>query len=359
MIQKKIIHIDMDAFYASVEQRDNPSLKNKPVIVGGTPDSRGVVSACSYEARVFGIHSAMPASQAKRLCPHAIFIYPEMPKYISVSKIIRSIFYQFTNVVEPLSLDEAFLDVTENKFENPSATILAKEIKKKILSETKLIASAGVSYNKFLAKVASDYDKPDGLYVITPQKAQEFIDALPIKKFFGVGKVTANKFIKMGISTGKDLRMMDKIKLISSFGKMGEYFYSIARGRDNRPVKTEHIRKSIGRERTFIKDITNIAEIEARLKDIAEEVSKSLLHNETKGKTVTLKIKYFDFTRITRSITLDKYIDDAHMVYKKARSLFDKTEIGVKPIRLIGISLSHLSHVHENENNIQPELPFI
>ncbi|CAB1061728.1 DNA polymerase IV (EC [Olavius sp. associated proteobacterium Delta 1] len=253
---RKIIHLDMDAFYASVEQRDTPELKGKPVIVGGDPNHRGVVAACSYEARKFGIHSAMASSTAYKLCPDAIFIRPRFDVYKAVSSEIREIFHEYTNLVEPLSLDEAFLDVTENFKEMVSATLIAKEIKNQIYSRTgRLTASAGVSFNKFLAKVASDINKPDGITVVTPEMAASFIDRLPIRKFFGVGKVTEEKMIGFGIKTGADLKKYKKEKLIQIFGKSGNYFYNIAHGKDDRPVEPNRIRKSIGKETTLPEDI--------------------------------------------------------------------------------------------------------
>lgn len=246
----------MDAFYASVEQRDTPELKGKPVIVGGDPNHRGVVAACSYEARKFGIHSAMASSTAYKLCPDAIFIRPRFDVYKAVSSEIREIFHEYTNLVEPLSLDEAFLDVTENFKEMVSATLIAKEIKNQIYSRTgRLTASAGVSFNKFLAKVASDINKPDGITVVTPEMAASFIDRLPIRKFFGVGKVTEEKMIGFGIKTGADLKKYKKEKLIQIFGKSGNYFYNIAHGKDDRPVEPNRIRKSIGKETTLPEDI--------------------------------------------------------------------------------------------------------
>jgi DNA polymerase-4 len=309
---RKIIHIDMDAFYASVEQRDRPEIEGKPVIVGGDPNSRGVVAACSYEAREFGIHSAMPSATAYKLCPEAVFIRPRFDAYRAVSSEIREIFYEYTDLVEPLSLDEAFLDVTENFKGMPSATLIAREIRKKIYEKTgKLTASAGVSFNKFLAKVASDINKPDGITVITPEMADEFIDKLPIRNFFGVGKVTEEKMLNLGIKTGADLKKYKKEQLIQIFGKSGGYFYDIAHGMDDRPVEPNRIRKSIGKETTFSEDIDDTDQMIEILDDIAVKLENSLIKREAKGRTITLKVKYFDFQSITRSITIDEPADSA------------------------------------------------
>ena len=332
----------MDAFYASVEQRDRPSLKGKPVIVGGDPRSRGVVAACSYEARKFGIHSAMASSTAYRLCPDASFIRPKFDVYREVSAQIREIFYEYTGLVEPLSLDEAFLDVTDNYQGMPSATLIAREIKRKIYDCTGgLTASAGVSFNKFLAKIASDVDKPDGITVITPEIANEFIDSLPIKKFFGVGKVTEEKMLNRGIKTGADLKRYKKEELIQIFGKSGGYFYNTAHGLDDRPVEPNRIRKSIGKETTFSVDVDDTAQMIEILEGIAAKLENSLIKRQAKGRTVTLKVKYFDFQSITRSLTVDERTDSATIIMKHIRPLLFKTEAGKKKVRLLGISISN------------------
>jgi len=304
---RKIIHIDMDAFYASIEQRDQPELRGKPVILRGKPDSRGVVATCSYEARKFGIHSAMSSSRAYKLCPQAVFQRPRFEVYKSVSEQIRVIFHEFTDLVEPLSLDEAYLDVTENKKNIRSATLIAEDIRQRIFQETGLTASAGVSFNKFLAKVASDINKPDGTKVITPKQADEFIAKLAISKFFGIGKVTAEKMKKIGINTGSDLRKLSKERLVSLFGKNGLYYFNISHGRDDRPVCTEWIRKSLGKEITLDKDITDLTRILEILEDLANQVEVLLKRNQLQGKTITLKVKYFDFTSITRSKTISQW----------------------------------------------------
>jgi DNA polymerase-4 len=360
---RKIIHIDMDAFYASVEQRDQPELKGKPVIVGGDPNSRGVVAACSYEARKFGVHSAMASSTAYRLCPDAVFIRPRFDVYRAVSSEIRKIFCEYTDLVEPLSLDEAFLDVTENYMGMPSATLIAKEIKKKIYKRTgKLTASAGVSFNKFIAKVASDINKPDGITVITPDMADEFIDKLPIRKFFGVGKVTEEKMLSLGIKTGAELKKYKKEQLIQIFGKSGSYFYDIAHGLDERPVEPNRIRKSIGKETTLLEDIDDTDRMLEILNNIADRLENSLSKREAKGRTITLKIKYFDFQSVTRSITIDEPADSASVIMKYVRPLLSKTEAGEKKVRLLGISISNFDDQETGSGKVckyrQLPLPF-
>ncbi len=339
---RKIIHIDMDAFYASVEQRDNPSLIGKPVIVGGPPNSRGVVSTCSYEARKFGVHSAMSSSQAYRLCPEGIFVKPRFEVYKKVSLEIRSIFHEYTDLVEPLSLDEAYLDVTDNKKGIPLATEIAKEILKKIKEKTGLNASAGISFNKFLAKVASGYRKPKGFTVITPRTADAFIDNLPIGKFYGVGKVTENKMLSIGIKNGADLKKISRDELIHHFGKAGNYYFDIAHGNDNREVTPNRIRKSIGKEITLSKDIDDREEMLNILKEIANDLEIYLKKHNVKGKTVTLKIKFFNFKSISRSLTVDEPIQESKIIMKIIFDLIEKTDAGKIRVRLLGISLSTL-----------------
>lgn len=332
----------MDAFYASVEQRDRPELKGKPVIVGGEPQSRGVVAACSYEARKFGIHSAMASSTAHRLCPAAVFIRPRFDVYKSVSSQIRDIFCEYTDLVEPLSLDEAFLDVTQNRKGMISATLIAREIKKKVYERTgKLTASAGVSFNKFLAKVASDVNKPDGITVIPPEAADEFIEQLPIRKFFGVGRVTEEKMHGLGIKTGADLRKFEKTRLIQLFGKTGGYYYDIAHGLDDRPVDPNRIRKSIGKETTLPEDIDNIDQMVEILENLSFKVENSLIRSEARGRTVTLKVKYFDFKSMTRSITVEEPVESAATIMKYVNPLLLKTAAGEKKVRLLGITISN------------------
>lgn len=339
---RKIIHVDMDAFYAAVEQRDRPELRGKPVVVGGPPNSRGVVATCSYEARKYGIHSAMPSSQAYRLCPRAIFVKPRFDVYTNVSKEIREIFYEYTDLVEPLSLDEAYLDVTENKKGILLATEVARQILKHIYQKTRLTASAGVSFNKFLAKIASDINKPKGLTVITPRMAPAFIDRLPIGRFFGVGKVTEKKMAALGIKTGADLKKMKKDELINRFGKVGSFYYNIVRSIDDRPVNPHRIRKSMGQEQTLSKDIDDRQQMLQVLEKIARSLEEHLKKYRIKGRTITLKVKYYDFKQITRSITLEAPVDEGAVMMKYAKTLLDKTEAGKKKIRLLGISLSNL-----------------
>lgn len=356
---RKIIHVDMDAFYASVEQRNNPKLRGKPVIVGGDPKSRGVVAACSYEARKFGIHSAMASSRAYRLCPHAVFVRGNFDEYIAVSEQINEIFHRFTDLVEPLSLDEAYLDVSENKVNSPSATVLAREIRRLIFEGTSLTASAGVSYNKFLAKVASDYNKPDGLMVITPDDAGTFIDRLPIGKFYGIGRVTERRMLELGIKTGADLKMISREDLNLLFGKVGGYYYDIAHGMDDRPVEPGYERKSIGKEVTLERDTVDPDIINDILQNLARRVARSLDAHEAMGRTVTLKVKYFDFTSITRSITIPDPVSDADLLLMHAKNLLTRTEAGIHPVRLLGISVSNLDdEAMAEEEDCQLVLPF-
>lgn len=340
-VNRKILHIDMDAFYASIEQRDNPELRGKPLAVG-YGEKRGVVAAASYEARKYGVYSAMPSVVAIRKCPHLIFVSPHFDVYRSVSEQVREIFFEYTDQVEPLSLDEAFLDVTINKKGMHSATHIAKEIKQKIFEETGLTASAGVSYNKFLAKIASDYKKPNGIYVITPQKGVAFIEQLTINKFFGVGRVTAAKMNELGIYTGADLKKWSEIDLAHHFGKAGLSYYQYARGLDNREVESERIRKSLGSEETFLEDIYDLSIIEQELDKIAQEVARRSTKRDFKAKTLTLKIKYADFTIVTRSITLNDYIYKASDMLQIAMDLLSRVDdIEDKKVRLLGLTLSN------------------
>lgn len=340
---RKIIHVDMDAFYAAVEQRDNPQLRGKPVVVSGSPQSRSVVSTASYEARKYGIHSAMPSFKAKQLCPEAIFVYPRFEVYQSVSKQIREIFFDYTDMVEPLSLDEAYLDVTESYGAHRSAGLLALKIKERIFKTTGLTASAGVSYNKFLAKVGSDFEKPNGLTVIPPERALKFIADLPVGKFFGIGKVTEKKMNSLGIKFGRDLQALSEEELRKYFGKQGKYYFLISRGIELREVKSGRERKSVGKERTFQKDILDIDEAKNQLRKIANTLSESLKKKEIRGKTLTLKVRYNDFERISRAVTFKEESNDADLLFEKAVSLIEKTEIGKRKVRLLGISLSKLS----------------
>lgn len=337
--QRKIIHVDMDAFFASVEQRDNPELKGKPVIVGGKPNSRGVVAACSYEARQFGIRSAMPCSKAYRLCPDAIFVPPRFEAYRDVSNQIREIFWQYASEVEPLSLDEAYLDVSFTELHQGSATLIAKAIKADILAATNLIASAGVSYNKFLAKIASDMDKPDGLYLIKPDEGAQFVSQLKVGQFHGVGPATEAKMHKLGIFTGADLKQWSIEQLQAKFGKSAQHYFNIARGIDNRPVRSTRVRKSLGKETTFAEDVLSAESLLQTLAKLTEVVFASLEKNELQGRTLTVKVKYANFKQVTRAYTSDTVLTKQDMP-KLCKQLLAKTEAGKAPVRLVGLSLS-------------------
>jgi DNA polymerase-4 len=341
---RKIIHIDMDAFYASVEQRDNPELRGKPVAVG-YPEARGVVAAASYEARKFGVHSAMPSVTAKRKCPELIFVPHRFDVYRAVSRQIHAIFAEYTPLIEPLSLDEAYLDVTENLKGMQLATEIAEQIRARIRAETQLTASAGVSYNKFLAKIASDQRKPDGLFVITPKHGPDFVQALPVKKFHGVGPATAEKMKRLGIETGADLKSRDLAFLQQHFGKSGPYFYWIARGIDEREVKPDRIRKSIGAEDTFREDVHDLEAARAGLKPLIDKVWHYCEASGTRGKTVTLKVKWADFTQITRSKTIVAPIASAAEMGEIVELLLSPIFPAAKGIRLLGVTLSSLDPV--------------
>lgn len=354
---RKIIHIDMDAFYASVEQRDRPELKGKPVIVGGSPNGRGVVATCSYEARKFGVHSAMPSSRAARLCPNGIFVKPRFDAYKMASQQIREIFFEYTDLVEPLSLDEAYLDVTENHKDIPSATLIAKRIKEQIKEATQLTASAGIGHNKFLAKVASDLDKPNGLTLIPPEKAAAFLEELDIAKFWGVGKATLKKMHAVGIRNGADLKEWSELDLVKAFGKSGRYYYNIVRGIDHRRVKTHRIRKSYGKERTFKDDIGDLDWIRGFLKDLAGQISEGLQKIQAGGKTITLKVRYENFETITRSASLPNHTNDQETIFDTVLKLMEETEMGQREVRLLGITLSNLN-LDEDFVYEQLEIPF-
>jgi len=348
---RKIIHIDMDAYYASVEQRDDPALKNKPLAVGGNSE-RGVVAAASYEARKYGVRSAMPATIARRKCPQLIFVKPRFAVYQQVSQQIRDIFYQYTDLVEPLSLDEAYLDVTQNKKNLPSATLIAQEIKKRIKQETDLTASAGISINKFLAKVASDYQKPDGLTVIPPQKALAFIEMLPIEKFFGIGKVTTRKMRQMGVNNGADLKKWEEVQLVQKFGKMGRYFYQIARAQDHRAVEPHRIRKSISTENTFEQDLEDRESMTGELKILANKIVAWMDKNDVYGKTLTLKLRFSDFQIITRSKTMPYPINNIDLINELAEELLGKVELHDKKVRLLGLGISNLDIEHDQNTQL-------
>ncbi|WAK01939.1 DNA polymerase IV [Methylobacter sp. YRD-M1] len=339
---RKIIHIDMDAFFAAIEQRDFPAYRNKPLIVGGAPDSRGVVATCSYEARQYGIHSAMPSSQAYRLCPQAIFVKPRFEAYREASQIIRKIFAGYTELVEPLSLDEAYLDVSDVQLHQGSATLIAKAIKAAIKHETGLTASAGISYNKFLAKIASDMDKPDGLYLIMPEQGARFVEQLTIDKFHGIGKATAQKMQALGIRTGKDLRNLSLAILQQHFGKSARHYYNICRGIDNRPVNSQRLSKSVGVETTFQRDITARQEIIAQLHGLLEKALVKAAEKQLAAYTLTVKIKYHDFVQVTRSRTLPHAVTTTSRTLAILEDLLRSTDIGARRVRLLGVTLSSL-----------------
>ncbi|GMQ34646.1 DNA polymerase IV [Algoriphagus taiwanensis] len=353
---RKIIHVDMDAFYASVEQLDHPQWRGKPLVVGGN-EARGVVAAASYEARKYGIHSAMSSALAAKKCPHLIFAPHRFDRYREISHQIREIFYEYTDLVEPLSLDEAFLDVTENKKGLKSAILIARQIREKIKEKTGLNASAGVSYNKFLAKTASDLNKPNGQAVILPEEAEAFLEKLPIGKFFGIGKVTAEKMQKLGIHTGKDLKEFSLQFLTKKFGKSGLHYFNIVRGIHLSEVQPHRVRKSLSAENTFEKDLITLAEMEENLRPIFEEVIRRIEKSGIKGRTVTLKLKFSDFTLQTRSKTLEQY-PEAEMIWQFGLELLRQEDIQ-KPIRLLGLGISNLNITEEQAHfGEQLRIPF-
>lgn len=339
---RKIIHIDMDAFYASVEQRDNPEYKGKPIAVGGSPEGRGgVVAAASYEARKFGVRSAMPSKRAAQLCADLIFIYPRFARYKEVSVAVREIFQRYTDLIEPLSLDEAFLDVTTDKQNIGSAIEIARLIRQAIKTELQLTASAGVSINKFVAKIATDMNKPDGLTFIGPSQVESFMEKLAVEKFFGVGKVTAEKMRSMGLHTGADLKKLTEAELVKHFGKTGKFFYKIVRGIDDRAVQPDRETKSVSAEDTFPYDLTTLEEMSEALDGIATTVFNRIRKLSLKGRTVTLKIKYHDFKLITRSQSFPHSVDNRELLFETARQLLAATDLTNKKIRLLGVGLSN------------------
>jgi len=338
---RKIIHVDMDAFYASVEQMDFPDLRGKPVAVGGN-EIRGVVSAASYEARKFGVRSALSGALAKKYCPDLIFVKPRFDRYKEISQKIRKIFHDYTDLVEPLSLDEAYLDVTHNKKGNPSASLIAEEIRLRILNEVGLTASAGISVNKFIAKVASDVNKPNGQKTVSPDEVISFLEELPIRKFYGVGKVTAEKMYQLGIFTGLDLKSKPIEFLEKHFGKSGTYYFYVVRGIHNSEVKPNRITKSVAAEHTFDENLTSEIFMQERLETIAAELDRRLKKHKIAGKTVTLKIKYSDFTQQTRSKTLPYFIADKSLLFDTVKELLFQERMK-DSVRLLGISLSNLN----------------
>ncbi len=340
---RKIIHIDMDAFYASVEQRDNPSLRGKPVAVGGARE-RGVVAAASYEARRYGVHSAMPSMRAYRLCPEIIFITPRFDHYHQISQHIRDIFFQYTDRVEPLSLDEAYLDVTTNKKGIASATHIAQAIRAQIWEEIQLTASAGISTNKFLAKMASDMNKPNGLTLIPPARAEAFLEQLPIEKFHGIGDKTAEKMKRLGIHRGADLKTWTELDLARHFGKVGRHFFRIVRAIDAREVQPDRQRKSVGIETTFRHDLHAEADMLTALRALTEKVCERLRRIPTSAMTVTLKIKYLDFVQVTRSKTSNQYQQEFEQIFPIIAYLLHHPEFPPRPVRLLGVYLSNLDH---------------
>jgi DNA polymerase-4 len=352
--QRKIIHVDMDAFYASVEQMDNPELRGKPVAVGGS-ENRGVVSAASYEARKFGVRSALSGVLARRYCPELIFVRPRFDRYKEISNKIRSIFFDYTDLVEPLSLDEAYLDVTQNKKGNPSASLIAKEIRERILKEVGLTASAGISVNKFVAKIASDFNKPNGQKTVGPDDVIPFLEELPIKKFYGVGKVTTEKMYQLGIFTGLDLKGKTLEFLEKHFGKSGAYYFYAVRGIHNSEVKSSRIAKSVAAEHTFDENLSSEIYMQEQLQVIAEQLLKRLKRYNVAGKTVTLKIKYSDFTLQTRSKTLPYFISDKGLILETATELLYQERMK-DSVRLLGISLSNLNT--EEKKTVVVQLKF-
>ncbi|WP_221931920.1 DNA polymerase IV [uncultured Paracoccus sp.] len=346
---RKIIHIDMDAFYASVEQRDHPELRGKPVAVGGAA-LRGVVAAASYEARVFGVRSAMPSVTAARLCPDLIFVRHRFDVYRAVSAQIRDIFADYTPLVEPLSLDEAYLDVTDHLWPGQTATQVAREIRARIHETTRLTASAGVSYNKFLAKLASDQNKPDGLCVITPERGPDFVLALPVGKFHGIGPATAGKMQAMGIQTGADLRAQPLEFLRARFGKSGQYYWNISRGIDHRQVRPDRVRKSVGAENTYFTDLMTLAEANDALVPLADKVWRHLDARELCGRTVTLKVKFADFHQITRARTLPRPVASQAEMLAIAGELAAMVLPDARGVRLLGITLSGFDHENPVEH---------
>jgi DNA polymerase-4 len=354
---RKIIHIDMDAFYASVEQMDNPEIAGKPVAVGGG-DKRGVVAAASYEARKFGVRSAMSGFLARKKCPQLIFIKPRFSRYKEISKQIRKIFFEYTDLVEPLSLDEAFLDVTVNKKQNPSASLIAKEIRKRIFDEVGLNASAGISSSKFVAKIASDINKPNGQKTIPPEEIIQFLEELPIEKFFGIGKVTAAKMYELGIFKGKDLKEKSLDFLIDNFKNSGSHYYQIVRGNYNSEVKPNRIQKSVAAEHTFSENLTSEVYMLERLEKISQELENRLQSSKIAGKTVTLKIKYSDFTQQTRSKTLAFFVKDKAILLHTVKELLYQRKME-NSVRLLGISVTNLNNqTQKKENVIDMQLKF-
>jgi DNA polymerase IV len=355
---RRIVHIDMDAFYASVEQRDRPELCGRPVAVGGAPESRGVVAAASYEARVFGVRSAIPMSRAVRLCPSLVIVRPDFAKYRAVSQQIFDLFRSVTPLVEPLSLDEAYLDVTSNAWGETLGITVARRLKAEIKTATGLTASAGVAPNKFLAKIASGWQKPDGLTVIAPERVEGFLQHLPVDALWGVGPVTARKLRARGIERLIDVRTIDAAILHETVGSLAEWLQQLARGEDDRPVVSEHDPKSSGSESTFARDLTDIHEIRNEISEMALDAARWLMRHERYARTVTIKVRYHDFTTITRSHS-DSATRDEESLVTRALGLLEKTEAGARPVRLLGVSVHNLcTELVDAAPDPQPELPF-
>ncbi|HEM5987968.1 TPA: DNA polymerase IV [Streptococcus suis] len=351
-LSRKIIHVDMDAFFAAIEVRDNPTLKGKPVVIGADPrlsGGRGVVSTCSYEARAFGIHSAMSSKEAYERCPQAVFISGNYEKYQEVGRQVREIFHRYTDLVEPMSIDEAYLDVTENKLGLSSAVKIAKLIQYDIWNELHLTASAGVSYNKFLAKIASDMEKPHGLTLILPEDAVEVLASLPVDKFHGVGKKTVERLHEMGVFTGKDLLGVPEMTLIDTFGRFGYDLYRKARGISNSPVKPNRVRKSIGKERTYRKLLYRDEDVMKELVSLCKRVEASLVRNEKKGRTIVLKVRYGDFSTLTKRHSLEDATNQVDVIEREVRQLFEEVGQAEKGIRLLGVTVTNFM---EGDNQI-------
>ena len=354
---KTILHLDMDAFFASIEQRDRPELRNKPVIVGGSPERRGVVSTCSYEARKFGVHSAMPTRSALRLCPEAVLVRPNHRKYSAVSKEIRGIFYEITDLVEPVSIDEAYLDITSCKLDLNSGREIAQYLRRRIKEATGLTCSAGVATNKFLAKTASDYKKPDGLTVIEAEEADYFLNRLPIRKFHGIGSVTADRLESINVRTGADLKKLDMETLQLLFGKVGSFYYQIVRGIDDRKVEPSGDPKSISREITLLQDCSDARQLRILIRTLARKTARRAAAQGWCGFNITLKIKYDDFKTVTRTVTLEHPTASGEVIGAHAVELLKKTAAGVRPVRLAGVGLGALHPIGEALPE-QPKLPF-
>jgi DNA polymerase-4 len=352
---RKVIHVDMDAFYAAVEQRDRPALRGHPVAVGGSPEGRGVVAAASYEARQFGVRSAMPAARAARLCPDLVFVRPRFATYRAISDSIRAVFGRVTARIEPVSLDEAYLDVTGVELAEGSATRIARELKRRIRAETGLSASAGVSYNKFLAKLASEQDKPDGLYVIEPDRGADYVAALDIQRLHGVGPATARRFREAGIHTGADLQGWSREALVAWLGRAGEHYYALARGRDERPVGARVGRRSIGQESTFDTDLTDAAAMEAELERLAAKVVQRLRQHGLRGRTLTVKLRFADFSEVTRRTTRRPGCADMASLRPALRELLGRARPNGGAVRLLGVTVSNLEAAQEAQARLWPE----